>query len=505
MNPFSRLMAALRSAPAAGAAAPQPLYQQVAVYRLFDWLAGIPDPDEVLRRTGRSRADLRQLLRHAEVSQAMDTRREAVLATPWRLEDAKSRAAKFVEEELGRIIDALIAAAWAAVPYGYSVAEVVFARRGGRIGIGAVHAPAFEWFRPLPDGSFRYFPEDGSGGIVGIECNPQKFLLTTRNASYQNPYGEALMSPLYWPVTWGLQGWQLWLDFLETFGAPIVVGKTASYQAFVDAMAAQGVKRAVGWQPTGDNESLETITASSPGEFERLESALEKTIQRVILGQTLTSDVGETGSFAAAKVHNEVREDKRRADLRMVTRTVQALINTLWQLNGFPGEAPEFVMQDDVGLEKERADRDAVLADKVGVRFTPEYIAERYDLEAEDFTLTDPTPAPAAPASGDDLPAGDGSAKVRQSAITAAPRFTRAQQAIEDAVAAILPTIGDAIADAEIKAAIRASATREELVENLIALLAHVPGAQFRVVLERALFVADIMGYAHAQVSPTKE
>ena len=31
-------------------------------YRLFDWMAGVPDPDEVLRRTGRTRADLRQLI-----------------------------------------------------------------------------------------------------------------------------------------------------------------------------------------------------------------------------------------------------------------------------------------------------------------------------------------------------------------------------------------------------------------------------------------------------------
>jgi hypothetical protein len=95
-----------------------------------------------------------------------------------------------------------------------------------------------------------------------------------------------------------------------------------------------------------------------------------------VLGQTLTSSIGKGGgSFAAAKVHNEVREDKRRADVRMISGTGQRLVDALWELNGFPGEPPEFCMQDDVGLEQERADRDAVLVD-LGVRFTPEYVAQ---------------------------------------------------------------------------------------------------------------------------------
>lgn len=520
MSFLSRLLAPFRPAPTVElrAVQPQPFYQQVATFRLFDWMAGIPDPDEVLRRTGRTRSDLRQLLRHAEVSQALETRREAVLATPWRLEDAKGTQAAFVEEELGRVVEQLVACAWEAVPYGYSVAEVVFARRGARIGIDRVHAPAFEWFRPIPDGSVKFFPQDGSGGMQGLDCDPAKFLLTTRNGNYRNPYGEALLSVLYWPVTWSLQGWQLWLDFLETFGAPIVVGRTASYAQFVDAMATQGVKRAVGWQPVGDNESMETITASTPGEFERLEKALEGTIQRVVLGQTLTSDVGKTGSFAAAKVHNEVREDKRRADVRMVMRTVQGLIDTLWTLNGFAGEAPEFVMQDDTGLEKDRADRDAVLAEKLGVRFTPEYLVERYDLEEEDFTIVDPTPAvpaPGAPAADPNAdpavdpnadPEAEGDVQQRAVATLAAPRYTRAQQRIEDGVAQALAAISQSspgISDVDLQHVIRSASDPTDLVDRLTVLMSKSDPAEFRRVLERALFAADILGYAHA-TAPTQ-
>lgn len=486
MNLTARLRALF--APVPSAPQQMPLYRQTAVYRLFDWMAGVPDPDEVLRRTGRTRADLRQLLRDAEVAQTIDTRREAVLATPWRLEPGSSEGEKFISAELTPRLPHLVAAAWQATLYGYSVAEVVYGKRGGRIGIDAVHEPPFEWFRPLPDGSLRYFPETGEGGASGIECDPRKFLLTARNASYRNPYGEALLSVLYWPVSWRLQGWQLWLNFLETFGAPIVIGKVASYDQFIAAMQAQGVTRTVGWQPTSPDEAVTTITASTPGEFERLESALDRCIQRVVLGQTLTSDVGKSGSYAAAKVHDEVREDKRRADVRMVTTTVQQLVATLWQLNGFPGAAPTFVMQDDVGLEEARASRDAILAEKLGVRFTPEYLIDRYDLEADDFTITDPTPPPA-----ENAPPVLAKPKL---AALAAAQFTPQQQVIEDGLATFtLPDLPLSLD--ELRSAIMAAGDQTELEARLAALLDRQDPA-FAATLAQATFAGTVLGYVHA-------
>lgn len=495
MNPLARLRN--RLFPLAPAKAePQPLYRQTAVYRLFDWMAGIPDPDEVLRRTGRTRADLRQLLRDAEVSQAVDTRREAVLATPWRFEPGSSRAEKFILAELTPHMHKIVAAAWQATLYGYSVAEVVYGQRGGRVGVAAVHEPPFEWFRPLPDGGLRYFPDTGEGGATGIPCDPRKFFLTARNPSYRNPYGEALLSVLYWPVSWRLQGWQLWLNFLETFGAPIVIGKVASYEQFVTAMQAQGVTRTVGWQPTAPDESVTTITASTAGEFERLESALDRCIQRVVLGQTLTSDVGKSGSYAAAKVHDEVREDKRRADVRMVSHTMQRLVDALWQLNAFPGTAPQFVMQDDVGLERERADRDAILAEKLGVRFTEDYLTDRYDLEPDDFTIVDPTPV-APPAAAAD-PADPADANLHAIALAPAPQFTPQQQVIEDGLAQSAPELELPLPLAELRSAIRGATDPQDLEARLAVLLDRQDPA-FADLVARATFAGNVLGYIHAE------
>lgn len=477
----------------------RPLYRKQAEHWATEWMAGIPDPDVVLRRTGRTRADLRELLRDSEVSQVLDTRREAVLATPWRLEGGGSRASKFIVDELAPHVQHIVATAWDAVQFGYSVLWVDFVRQGGRVTINTVEAPPFEWFKPLPDRSLRYFPQNGATSVDGLPCDPRYYFLTARNATYRNPYGEALLSVLYWPVTWRLQGWQLWLNFLDTFGSPIMVGKVTNYNDFVAAMQSQGVTRAVGWQPNADGEGLEAITASGPGEFERLEDALDRSIQRVVLGQTLTSDVGDSGSYAAAKIHNQVREDKRRADLRLVVDTGQRVVNAMWELNGFTGAPPLFLMQDNVGLETERAERDATLCDSLGVRFTPSYITERYDLEEEDFTLTDPNPPPRIsmgrqpPELGKKL-----LPKARLAALLAAPRFTPSQQVIERGIDEVLGNLGDVIASAEIKAAIRAASSPEDLVERLASLVEDADSPEFQQTVERALFAADILGYAHA-------
>lgn len=474
----------------------QPLYRQTAVGWLFNWLAGIPDPDEVLRRTGRTRADLRQLLRDAEVSQAIDTRRDAVIATPWRIEGGAARGVKFLTAELTPMIERLILGFWDATIYGYSVGEVVYARRGANVGIGDVYFPPFEWFRPLPGGDLRYFPMTGEGGMEGIACDPRKFFLTARNATYRNPFGEALLSALYWPVTWRLQGFQLWLSFLETFGAPIVVGKTGNYQQFVDAMVAQGVTRTIGWQATSDKDEVTTINASRSGEFDALNQCLNETIQRVVLGQTLTSNIRGGGSYAAAKVHNEVRDDKRRADVRMIVGSMQRVVDTLWALNAFPGDPPRYEMQDDVGLELERATRDALLV-PMGVRFTPKYMTERYDLELDDFSLTDPT-APIPPAA-DNVPTPPAKKPVGLAALLGAARFTPEQQAVEQGVAEVLASIDSIIASAEIQAAIRLATSPEDLAQRLAALMPEADATEFETVLSRSLFAADILGYAHAQ------
>lgn len=466
-------------------------------------MAQLPDPDDVLRRAGLSRAELRRLETDDEVIQCRDKRVEAVIATPWRIEPNQTRSGKFLTAVLSPHIDQAIAAAMNAVFYGYSVSEVLYERRqDGRIGISEISEKPFEWFAPRADGSVRFFPDDGSGGYEGLETDPRKYLLTVSKGSYRNPYGEAIYSRLWWPVFFRTQGWKFWAQFLERFGTPMLLGKTQGNANDLATAIAAAVQDAV--LVAGQGDEIQAVEVGKDGQqFSLFESALVSRIQKVILGQTLTSQIGSSGSYAAAKVHQDVQQEKRNADLRMVTRTLQRLVDSLCGLNGLPSHT--LVMADNTGLEMERAQRDALLVEKGILKLTQAYLMDRYDFREEDFEMPEPPePPPIAqprqqPADNEE-PAGPiAQPKAEMMAFAAHGNiFTPEQMAVERLADEALAKSRQPIEEQAIRSAVLGASSPEDLEARLATVLREADTSEFRRQLERGLFAADLMGYAHA-------
>jgi phage gp29-like protein len=480
---------------------------EFAVESMASALTRLPDPDDVLRRAGLQRHDLRRLEFDDEISGALETRREACINTPWRLEGAEGEGKDFIEKELKRVADTMLRGMWQAVPYGYSVSEAVYAtREGTRVGIERVAVKPMQWFEPLRDGRLVFAPPD-RGTRVEID-QAFKFLLVRRNGTYQNPFGEALLSRLYWAWYFRHTGWKAWMQFLERFGDPFVVGKSADPQEMVTALLGMGVKNVIG---VGTDDELDVLMQSVPAEFERLENALGTRIQKVILGQTLTSQMSSTGgSFAAAKVHETVRQDKRHSDLRLLTPGCQWLVNALWTLNSFAGEAPVFTFEDAAGIELERAERDSILIAAGAVRVTKDYLLRAYDYQEGDIEVPDGeeegdgTTDPKAPRGKKDDSPGARAKRIRDARVKAAEfkerrRFTPQQEAVEQLVAdAMAKAPGGPLTNAQLLGAIKGARDRDELEARLALLLdAQSPG--YQEIMARAVFAADVLGYVHAE------
>lgn len=475
------------------------LYDDEAVYEFVNWLTRFPDPDEVLRKAGLTRASLRTLEHDDEIAQCLDTRREALLATPWRLEPQQPRLNKWLTKEIEPHMHDIICCAFNAVLYGYSVAEVVYARSEGRIGISHIGEKPLEWFEPRYDGKLIYRPLTGDE----VECQSIKFILCRSRPTYRQPYGESLLSRLYWTAFFRSHGRKFWAKFLERFGEPLLIGKVRDQQKFVNDLLSLGVGAGL---PIGPDDNIEHISITQAGEFERFETAMSKSIQKLILGQTLTSDVGKTGSYAAAKVHQQVQETKRNADIRMVTYAAQQLVNNLAALNGI-ANPPEFVMCDDTGLELERAQRDKLHYEQ-GVRFTPDYYIDRFDYREGDFAMAaegaqdQPPDQQAEPLSSDAEDAQDqADANMAAQTHNMRPRkvqFTPQQQAIEDAGSAIIANAPPPIAESAILAAVKAATDPADLAVRLSMLLDE-QNPRFAELLARANVAANILGYVVAE------
>jgi phage gp29-like protein len=379
---------------------------------------------------------------------------------------------------------------WNAVPYGFSVQEVVFRKAERGIGLGYVVEGPIDLFEPRWDGTLLKVP--AGGGEPELVDTERRFLLTRRNATFRNPYGEALLSRLYWPWFFRVNGWRFWMQYLERFADPLLLGETVNPEDFINMMESNGFESVAALEPPG---KLSAVTQSASGEFEKIDRVLTKRVQKLILGQTLTTDVEGGGSYAAAKVHDGVRETKRVADIRLCMHTVQRLIDRLWLFNEFAGKAPAFVMQDSSGLESERAERDVALHTAGVVRFTDQYLFNRYDFEAGDIERPD-TP-PERPEDGPSTATAAGGKG--QTFAARRGRFTEDQEHIEELVEAATAQAAQPIPASVVREAINAATSPDDLAERLAVVYEDNDPAAFREVLERALFAADVLGYVAAE------
>lgn len=553
MNPFQRIRGATvalfkQGAPSARPRLPSPprptgdgvapiggdqtraggLVSDFAIDRFATALSRVPDPDDVLRRAGMQRHDLRRLEFDDEISGALETRREAAITTAWILKDEDaddgeaSEHIEFVTKELSAVFDTMMRGLWQAVPYGYSVTEAIYAQRDdGRIGINRMAVKPMQWFEPLRDGRLIYVrPGDG----VRTELDQrQKFLMLTRGATYANPYGEALLSRLYWCWFFRHTGWKSWMQFVERFGDPFVVGKSDRPQELVEALLGMGVKNVIG---VGSEDEINVLLQSGDSTFDRLDARLTERILKTILGQTLTSGTGKdgSGSRALGVVHDQVRQDKRIADTRLLQTGGQWLVNALWNLNRFPGVPPKFEFEKPHDIQAERATRDATLVNAGIVEFEADYIERAYGFEKGDFTVPEgggegvaPTAAPAAPGGpgvkapnqrrpggkepkpGAKLGEGEGGDDEHTPRSRGRRGMTPAQRVVEGlGDATMLHAPESALSAADLRAAILGAADRDDLEERIAALIDR-QDPKFAASLERAIFAADVLGYIHSE------
>lgn len=357
------------------------IYSETAIDELFQAMMQQPDPDMILKSIGKTRRDLRALDTDDEIKQAIDTRKDACLCAAWRLEKLESPQDNFIEEQLNIFIKDIIDTAFNSLPFGYSVAERIYKKESGLIALSQITEKPFEWFEPRNDGTLIWITQHGTREEVDTEF---KFLLTVRNPSYRNPYGEALYSQLYYPWFFRHNVWLYWIKYMDRFSDPLVLGKVENPVDMITGLSKLGITNAVAVNPS---EDVKAIFSTGAGEFERIEITLSKRIQKSILGQTLTSDITGGGSYAASKTHNEVRREKRDSDLRVIESQVQNVINALWILNRFSGEAPVFKFQSDNAIDTVRAERDVALKNAGICSFTSDYLLRTYDYKEGDIVI----------------------------------------------------------------------------------------------------------------------
>lgn len=507
------------------------LYEAQVVEKIYGSLLSLPDPDAILKKAGLSRQALKKMEGDDEIYTAISKRRGKLLGTPWHLEKHESmddEALEFIESALTPVMNAILKDSWNALLYGYSVIEAVYKQQeDGKIIFSDVTKKPFDWFRVNPNTlELRYFAPDGSGGSDGVVCDPNfKFFLTRHEADYENPHGVALLSKLYWPWIFRHEGWRYYMQWLERFGIPTITVKTEQNNVDERNKLAESLAESVQDSVivVGSSDDVELVEVKGKGEpFTSMENMLSKRILKTILGATLNTDVQDKGSRAASETHRDELTDKRDADSRMIIPTVQAMVAAITELN-YPGQiAPEFVMEENKGLQDQRAERDERLS-KTGVKFSKKYFVETYDFEEDDIEVIESTNQdddgqednpddPKKDNTKDNIPANDPKAdkdkpkdKPKKEAasledmLAIMAKSTSIQEAVDSVADAIYRQTPDPIDPAVIYNTIRLSKDADDLQARLEKLIDNVDLTFHQETLQRAFFQTNVLGYVDSE------
>ncbi|MCC6775988.1 MAG: DUF935 family protein, partial [Hyphomicrobiales bacterium] len=123
-------------------------------------------------------------------------------------------------------------------------------------------------------------------------------------------------------------GRKSWWFGIEKFGMPVSIAKydtadEATKNNILSMISSLGVARG-GLFPKGCEFEFATFDTKGEWPHERLLAYVDAGYAKLCLGQTLTTQIGETGgAMAAATVHNEVREDLRDDDRASEARDVR--------------------------------------------------------------------------------------------------------------------------------------------------------------------------------------
>lgn len=376
------------------------------------------NPDKVLATEGGGSSlalDLYEdLERDDKVFAALQTRKNAVSGREWQIEPASEDSAdveiaefvkaQFLSLSFGNAIKSLLDAKLK----GFAVAEVLWTvNDDGKIGIKEIIGRDQRRFAFALDRSLRLLTPQSM--VEGEPVPARKFLVLSSGSKIGNPYGAGLGSRLYWPVWFKKNGVRFWSIFLEKFGSPTAVGKyppgTAKDQqdALLTAIEAIQQETAVKIPDNMIIELLEAQRAGSTDSYEKFLNYFDKAISIVILGQTLTTDVGNSGSRALGDVHNEVRLDLVKDDADEVaeclnTQLIPWMVDFNFPRRGLsnqpptgPGAYPKFWIrtepEQDLKALSERDDRLVRLGLPVGKK----YFYDTYNIPepaADEETIT---------------------------------------------------------------------------------------------------------------------
>src|SRR5574343_1006561 len=373
----------------------------------------LPNPDEILQKRGQSVLIYRSLTSDSHLGAVLESRSSATLANEWTLErgEAPQRLFTAIDEWFRQILerkqvtddlsrDELLENILEVTYYGYQPIELTWDYLGGLWMPMSIVPKPQEWFT-------WFITEDGNPELrflsaqnpVDGEPPPDDFTLMCPRIppTYTNPYGRGVAQRVFWPIIFKKAGIEFWMNFLERFGTPWVLGKIDSQTASEEDLAAfrtqlenlvQDAVIAVSGTRTVEILEQKSQRSSNSG-FADACNFFDSQISKTVLGHTLTTDASDKSSYAATRGALTVRDDIIKRDTRMIRSVFNDIVNLIYVRNGYLSKPrPTVKAHFSEDPDTDRARRDEALS-RTGVRFSKKYYIRTYRLQEDDIDSVD--------------------------------------------------------------------------------------------------------------------
>jgi phage gp29-like protein len=182
-----------------------------------------------------------------------------------------------------------------------------------------------------------------------------------------------------------------WAAFNEVFGMPLRLGKYDPMASPADREALIQAIRNLGSDAAGvisKNTEIEFVEATSRltgsnNPYQVLAEFCNREMSKAILGQTLTTDTaGSTGTYAAARVHAQVRRDLVEADAQALAQTLrEQLLRPLTGFNfGWDKPTPWFRFRYEEEEDLKTLSEVYRNLAQMGLPLSLEHVAERFGI-----------------------------------------------------------------------------------------------------------------------------
>lgn len=493
-------------------------------YAMFNAMAAMPNPDQVLRGMGRAEQVYFSILGDAHVIGDVRSIRGSFRSNEYRLvigndgDPASARALELCEHWM-RTTQPNSGTDWlelmwqmtSAILTGYRAHEPIWGLVDGKL------QPTQVIDRPNRRFQFSQAGEPlliSRGNMTGAPVQPHDFVISRHMADSTNPYGRALLSSCFWPWTFKTGGWQSFVKYCERHGLPWPVGRyplgigEEDLDAFEKSLANMLDS---GYVLAPEGTGLELLTADRSGSTqlpqEQLINLSNREMSKALTGQAMVAELQGVGSRAASETAQGRADMIHDSDRDIAVASMGQIFRWMTLFNVGDGVAPpriEFYKPEKAG--KDRAETYQVAAN-MGARPSRSAMLEELGIpQAEtddDALLPALRPAPGAKPGNPSAASGDKPLQVDLSGL-AGFEFARAAGITEDEALQLATEAADAaIEDQMIKPVAEMLARFEAEGKTLAefkAALEDVVGAMddeaLREVLERSLSYSILRGGA---------